>query len=752
MRIKKIFASLLSLVLCTGVIPATVASAESVDNTPKISDVVTTDAIEFDTPVPAATTTTAPPQTTLTTNGAVSAPQTTATTTNTTATSTAAAVPKALPKLSLGDLNGDGFVDSNDASAILSAYAKMSSDQESGLTYEQAQAADVNEDGHVDSVDASNILAYYAYVSTDGKLSIKEFLNNDIPPITTTATTTTTEPASLTTTSSTTLKPVSLTTSTTTTATEDPYKITEIKLSKTEISLPVGSKDISFVTMSPSYSPNKDEIWVSSDDSIATVDSFGWITGKKPGVCTVTVYSKYTPTVYASIKVTVTGNQDPDKITEIQLSKTELSIPVGKKDISIVTMLPKTSTQQDEIWVTSDEKIATVNSEGWITGVSAGVCTVTVYSKYTPTVYASIKVTVTSAQDPDKITEIQLSKTELSIPVGKKDISIVTMLPKTSTQQGEIWVTSDEKIATVDSEGWITGISAGVCTVTVYSKYTPTVYATIKVTVTDPTIPVTGITLTKYKMNIAIGEIDISYVTMLPANATNKKEVWTSSNPAIAKCDQDGWVKGVSAGTCKITVTSASNPNISASIDVTVTAPNQGVPVTGITLTKNKMTLAVDELDISYVTMLPANATNKNEIWTSSNPAVAKCDQYGWVKGVASGTCKITVTSQSNPNVSATIDVTVTNGSQSSDPNKVTGITLTKNKMTLAVGELDISYVTMLPANATNKNEIWTSSNPAVAKCDQYGWVKGVAPGTCTITVTSQSNPNVSAVIYVTVV
>ena len=752
MRIKKIFASLLSLVLCTGVIPATVASAESVNNTPKISDVVTTDAIEFDTTVPAATTTTAPPQTTLTTNGAASAPQTTATTTNTTAASTAAAVPKALPKLSLGDLNGDGFVDSNDASAILSAYAKMSSDQESGLTYEQAQAADVNEDGHVDSVDASNILAYYAYVSTDGKLSIKEFLNNDIPPITTTATTTTTKPASLTTTSSTTLKPVSLTTSTTTTATEDPYKITEIKLSKTEISLPVGSKDISFVTMSPSYSPNKDEIWVSSDDSIATVDSFGWITGKKPGVCTVTVYSKYTPTVYASIKVTVTGNQDPDKITEIQLSKTELSIPVGKKDISIVTMLPKTSTQQGEIWVTSDEKIATVDSEGWITGVSAGVCTVTVYSKYTPTVYATIKVTVTDPTIP--VTGITLTKYKMNIAIGEIDISYVTMLPANATNKKEVWTSSNPAIAKCDQDGWVKGVSAGTCKITVTSASNPNISASIDVTVTDPNqgVPVTGITLTKNKMTLAVDELDISYVTMLPANATNKKEVWTSSNPAIAKCDQDGWVKGVAPGTCTITVTSASNPNISASIDVTVTDPNQSVPVTGITLTKNKMTLAVGELDISYVTMLPANATNKNEIWTSSNPAVAKCDQYGWVKGVAPGTCTITVTSQSNPNVSATIDVTVTGSSQSSDPNKVTGITLTKNKMTLGVGELDISYVTMLPANATNKNEIWTSSNPAVAKCDQYGWVKGVAPGTCTITVTSQSNPNVSAVIYVTVV
>ena len=282
----------------------------------------------------------------------------------------------------------------------------------------------------------------------------------------------------------------------------------------------------------------------------------------------------------------------------------------------------------------------------------------------------------------------------------------------------------------------------GTCKITVTSQSNPNVSATIDVTVTGSsqvlTCKVTGITLTKNKMTLAVDELDISYVTMLPANATNKNEIWTSSNPAVAKCDQYGWVKGVAPGTCKITVTSQSNPNVSATIDVTVTGSSQvndPNKVTGITLTKNKMTLGVGELDISYVTMLPANATNKNEIWTSSNPAVAKCDQYGWVKGVAPGTCKITVTSQSNPNVSATIDVTVTGSSQVNDPNKVTGITLTKNKMTLAVGELDISYVTMLPANATNKNEIWTSSNPAVAKCDQYGWVKGVAPGTCKITV-----------------
>jgi uncharacterized protein YjdB len=59
---------------------------------------------------------------------------------------------------------------------------------------------------------------------------------------------------------------------------------------------------------------------------------------------------------------------------------------------------------------------------------------------------------------------------------------------------------------------------------------------------------------------------------MLPTDATNKDEIWTSSNTTVAKCDKDGWVKGVAPGTCKITVTSVSNPNISAVIDVTVIA------------------------------------------------------------------------------------------------------------------------------------------------------------------------------------
>lgn len=68
----------------------------------------------------------------------------------------------------LGDVNGDGEVNANDASAVLTEYSAVSTNQASTLSSEQKQSADINGDGTVDAVDASAILAYYAYLSTGG--------------------------------------------------------------------------------------------------------------------------------------------------------------------------------------------------------------------------------------------------------------------------------------------------------------------------------------------------------------------------------------------------------------------------------------------------------------------------------------------------------------------------------------------------------------------------------------------------------
>lgn len=65
-----------------------------------------------------------------------------------------------------GDINGDGAVDSSDASAVLAEYSTIQTGGASTLSDEQIKSADVNEDNVVDSSDASEILRYYADLST----------------------------------------------------------------------------------------------------------------------------------------------------------------------------------------------------------------------------------------------------------------------------------------------------------------------------------------------------------------------------------------------------------------------------------------------------------------------------------------------------------------------------------------------------------------------------------------------------------
>ena len=135
-------------------------------------------------------------------------------------------------------------------------------------------------------------------------------------------------------------------------------------------------------------------------------------------------------------------------MAEIKLSKTEIELKVGGDgDISMVTMLPKTAKDKREIWTSSDENVAAVNYEGWISPIGEGTCTVKVQSVNNPLVSAEIKVTVV---DPNKVREIKLSKTEISMPVGGEDISMVHMIPANATNKGEVWISSDESIATVD--------------------------------------------------------------------------------------------------------------------------------------------------------------------------------------------------------------------------------------------------------------------------------------------------------------
>ncbi len=79
------------------------------------------------------------------------------------------------PAVSSGDINGDGKIDSSDASDILADYAKLSA---GGVSEIDSSIGDVNGDGKIDSSDASDVLSYYAYTSSGGTDTLEKFLSN----------------------------------------------------------------------------------------------------------------------------------------------------------------------------------------------------------------------------------------------------------------------------------------------------------------------------------------------------------------------------------------------------------------------------------------------------------------------------------------------------------------------------------------------------------------------------------------------
>ena len=95
-------------------------------------------------------------------------------------------------------------------------------------------------------------------------------------------------------------------------------------------------------------------------------------------------------------------------------------------------------------------------------------------------------------------------------------------------------------------------------------------------------VSVTGLALNTYSVSLFVGESQMPLVTMEPENATNKGEVWESSDTSVATVDAYGNVCGVSVGACTVKVTSADNPALSQSVSVTVKADVSPTYVNGI--------------------------------------------------------------------------------------------------------------------------------------------------------------------------
>ena len=322
------------------------------------------------------------------------------------------------------------------------------------------------------------------------------------------------------------------------------------------------------------------------------------------------------------------------RVTDVTLSKEETSILVGDKEILVATVAPATATNKQITWSSSKPSVATVNETGEVTGVAAGsavIIATTADGNFT----AVCLVTVTAVP----VSSVSLNKTELTLTVGADVQLIATVAPENATNKNVTWTSNNESIATVDNTGKVTAVSAGTANITV-TTVDGSKTATCEVTVSNPVVNVTGVTLNKDTLNLAVGGNETLIPMVSPTNATNKQVNWSSSDTSVATVDANsGEVTGVAPGSAGITATTADG-NFTTVCLVTVTA----VPVSSVSLNKTELTLTVGADVQLTATVAPENATNKNVTWTSNNGQIATVDNTGKVTGKAIGQAIITVT------------------------------------------------------------------------------------------------------------
>ena len=238
--------------------------------------------------------------------------------------------------------------------------------------------------------------------------------------------------------------------------------IKSVSLNKEALTLEEQQAETLVATINPSETTDDTTLtWKSSNEEVATVDSQGKVTALKEGSTTITVTT--TNGKEATYKVTVT--KKPVPIESVSLNKEALTLEEQQAETLVATINPSETTDDTTLtWKSSNEEVATVDSQGKVTALKEGSTTITVTT--TNGKEATYKVTVT--KKPVPIESVSLNKEALTLEEQQAETLVATINPSETTDDTTLtWKSSNEEVATVDSQGKVTAVKEGSTTITV---------------------------------------------------------------------------------------------------------------------------------------------------------------------------------------------------------------------------------------------------------------------------------------------
>lgn len=460
--------------------------------------------------------------------------------------------------------------------------------------------------------------------------------------------------------------------------------------------------------------------WSSADPTVATISSAGLVTGVSVGPTTITATSEGvqgTAALAVGAPTPVTIVIAPPSISIIVGQTSQLTATVKDSSGAVIAGAPVT-------WSADNSGNATVSSTGLVTGVSAGVATVTATSGP-----AHMNASVTVSQAPANAVVVSPSSATLLVTEQLQLSATVTDAQGNPLSGRTVtWASNNTAVATVSATGNVTAVSPGTATITGTSG---SAHGNAMITV--KLVPVVTVNVNPSAVSLFTTQTAQLGVTALDSagntlSLTGRTVTWKSNTPSVATVSGTGLVTAAGVGSAVITATVDGQQGF-ASVTVSL------VPVKTVNVTP-----ALDTLVLGGVVQLHAqtldsagNVLNGRTVtWSSSNENVALVSSTGRVVSQDTGSATITATSEG---VSGTSTIVVI-------PVPVATVTVAPANKSLTVGDTLTFTATTKDAHGnvlTGRVVTWSSDNTAAATVDATtGLVTAVGPGTAHIIATSE--------------
>lgn len=383
----------------------------------------------------------------------------------------------------------------------------------------------------------------------------------------------------------------------------------------------------------------------------------------------------------------------------------------------------------------SNTAVATVTTEGNVIAVGLGGATVSAVADGKS---ASVQVTVT----PETAANVIITPSTLTLRrTNTRQLTATARNNQNTIITGRTfrWGSSNSSIVSVDQNGLLTALTPGTVVISAEADQTS---GSATVTVTE--IPIGSCSLAPATSKLTVSQSVQPAITLRDTannviSSLGRQIAWTSNNEIAATVTGSGLVTARKAGTARITASPVENTQ--ASCNATVDVVDSRIVSAVITTRSGSLRIGIPrQFQVSLTDSVGgAIPPGRTVTWTSVTPTIASVSTNGLVTAIALGAARIAV------NAEGAVDTVNFNVTKI----PVATVRLSPLSSSIVQGgtvQINATIEDSSGTAVTDRVVEWTSSDPTRASVSLTGLVTTQAPGTVTITATSETRSGTAQV------